>query len=93
MGTLKGSAAAVNMLGITGILVGLVMLVSMAAGTEAAVALLGPLIFLLFGVSVLGYNALALPRWAAEREEQMEYIAGRAQALIGPAAEEQDPGA
>jgi hypothetical protein len=33
------------------------------------------------------------PRWAAEREEQMEYIAGRAQALIGPAAEEQDPGA
>jgi hypothetical protein len=39
MGTLKGSAAAVNMMEITGILVGLIMLVSMA-GTEAAVALL-----------------------------------------------------
>lgn len=39
------------------------------------------------GAVLLLGNALRLPRWAAEREEQMEYIATRARALIRPGPE------
>ena len=42
------------------------------------------------GVLTLTANRLRLPHWAREREEQMAFIASRAQALIGPEPEE-DP--
>jgi hypothetical protein len=35
------------------------------------------------GAAALGANALRLPRWAEEREEQMERIATRARLLLG----------
>lgn len=75
LGTRKGNAAALNLIGITGILVGLIMLVSMVAGTEAAVALSGPLIFLLFGASASATTHFPFPagprsgrsRWSTSR--------------------------
>jgi len=38
-----------------------------------------------FGAVALGANALRLPGWAMEREEQMEGIAARARVLLGAA--------
>ena len=43
-----------------------------------------PLFFALFGIGAFGANVIGLPRWAKEREQQMEYIASRAKALVGP---------
>ena len=36
------------------------------------------------GVVALVTNIFSLPRWAHEREGQMEYLAGRVQAIMGP---------
>jgi hypothetical protein len=46
--------------------------------------LVNAMIFAAMGAAALGFNALRLPRWALEREQQMEYLAARARALIGP---------
>jgi hypothetical protein len=40
------------------------------------------MMFAVMGAVALGANAVRLPPWAREREEQMERIAVRAQALI-----------
>lgn len=84
MGTSKGDALPLDALGIAGLLAGLIILIPLILAGELASVVVGPLIFLVFGAAALGYNALRLPRWAAEREEQMEYIAARAGALLGP---------
>jgi hypothetical protein len=49
-----------------------------------------PLFFSAMGVVALTYNALRLPRWALEREEQMDYIAGRVRSLISTEPEAAD---
>ena len=46
------------------------------------------LILAVIGGAPLGFNALRLPSWAAEREEQMSQVAARARALLGAAPEE-----
>jgi hypothetical protein len=48
-----------------------------AVGDLAAALMLGGM-----GAGTFAYNALRLPRWAREREEQMEYIIERTRALI-----------
>ncbi|HEU0015412.1 MAG TPA: hypothetical protein VFQ45_17110 [Longimicrobium sp.] len=87
LGTTKGNAATLNGVGLFAILAGLVMLaLQLATGdalapTGAADALIALFVALL-GAGALGANALRLPGWAHEREQQMEYIAARAQALL-----------
>ncbi|HEX6049195.1 MAG TPA: hypothetical protein VFZ21_08000 [Gemmatimonadaceae bacterium] len=88
LGTLKGDGVALNRLGAGGLGMGLLVAIAPllgGAGAELAGALwLGGM-----GAGVVAYNALRLPRWAREREEQMDYIAERVRALVGPGAEVQ----
>ena len=83
LGTRKGNATEVNMMGIAGILVGLIMTTVVVVTGHPAEDLILPVVFGAMGAAALASNVLRLPRWAGEREEQMEYIAARAQALIG----------
>jgi len=81
LGTTKGNAVALGGLGIAALLVGLVMAVFLFATGEAGDAILFAVIAAL-GAAATGANALRLPGWAREREEQMEHIAARARTLI-----------
>ncbi|GMR12854.1 MAG: hypothetical protein BMS9Abin29_1048 [Gemmatimonadota bacterium] len=87
LGTLKGNAPWTNMLGVAGMGVALVMLVVLLLTGNLtgnlADALVLPVIFGAGGVTTVVSNLLRLPRWARQRQDQMEYIATRAQALIG----------
>jgi hypothetical protein len=85
LGTTKGDAVSMGWLGIGGLLAGLVMFVFALLFGEGADGVEAALLFAAMGIFVLAVNALRLPRWAQEREEQMEYIATRARALIRPA--------
>lgn len=85
MGTLKGSAMAMNTLGAMGLVFALIMLVVMlVTGQLPEEGFFIPVLFGALGGAALAAGAVGLPRWAREREEQMEYIAARARALIGP---------
>lgn len=81
LGTLKGNASALNVTGaalvVTALFMVIMPFISGGSAEVATSALLGAM-----GAGAIGFNALRLPRWAREREEQMEYIAARAQALI-----------
>jgi hypothetical protein len=72
-------------MGVAGMAVGLVMLVVLFLQGALAQELFLPMLFALMGAAALASNAVRLPGWAQEREQQMEYIAARAQALIRPA--------
>jgi hypothetical protein len=82
LGTVKGDGLALNRMGGFGVAMGLVVgLVPLLSGGPAttipsAVALGG------VGVGALVFNALRLPRWAREREQQMRDVAERTRALI-----------
>jgi hypothetical protein len=60
-----------------------VMLISLALAGTLPESLFLPLMLMAMGGGALGYNAVRLPGWAAEREEQMERVAARAVALLG----------
>lgn len=83
--TLKGNALALNRMGILGILLGWIMLVVLVLTGEMASELVVPAMIGAMGVAALATNAVRLPGWAQEREQQMEHIAARAQALLRPA--------
>jgi hypothetical protein len=58
-------------------------LIALFVGEELGrAALVIPALMAVFGSGTLASNVLRLPRWAREREEQMEYIAGRVEALL-----------
>lgn len=83
MGTVKGDGIALGRMGIFGMVMALVMLAffllaSGGLGEGAGMVLL----FAAMGAAALGANAVRLPQWAGEREEQMEHIATRARTLI-----------
>lgn len=88
LGTRKGDAMALNRMGVAGMLMGLVMLLVLFLQGSLAQELFVPALLALGGAAALTSNALRLPGWAQEREQQMEYIAARAQALIRPAPED-----
>ena len=83
LGTLKGNASVMNVVGLAGMGMGMVMFVALVLTGSLADDLLGPVVFGAMGAATFISNLLRLPRWARRREEQMEYIAARAQALIG----------
>jgi hypothetical protein len=82
LGTLKGNSVALGRLGIAGLVVGLLMLAVLLLTGAPTDDLEMAALFALMGAAALAINALRLPRWAHEREEQMEYIAARARTLI-----------
>ncbi|HEX2076246.1 MAG TPA: hypothetical protein VHG08_01005 [Longimicrobium sp.] len=84
LGTLNGNAVAIGRMGIAALLAGLVIVVSLLLTGDAEEALASALFFAAVSVFLLGMNGLNVPRWAREREEQMEYIAARALTLIRP---------
>jgi hypothetical protein len=83
LGTLKGDALAMNRLGGLGVVMALLMSIVFVARGELSGDLAVPLLMGMMGASAFAANMLRLPRWAREREEQMDYIAERARALIG----------
>jgi hypothetical protein len=83
--TRKGNAAAANSLGITWLLVGLVMAVGGFVSGDPLDRAFLPTLFISLGLAAFAFNILRLPRWAAEREQQIEYITSRARSLIPPA--------
>jgi hypothetical protein len=82
LGTTNANGLGASQMGIGALIAALALLVFFflsgqldeGAGTAALVALMG--------LVALGANALRLPRWADEREAQMEHIAARARTLI-----------
>ena len=83
LGTLKGTAPMTNMMGVAGMGVGMVLFGALLFTGNLADGLVGPVVFGAMGVAAIVSNRLRLPRGARQRQEQMEYIAARAQALIG----------
>ncbi|HEX5725709.1 MAG TPA: hypothetical protein VFX98_09615 [Longimicrobiaceae bacterium] len=90
LGTTKGDGAALNRVGIAGVVAALVwlMVLFVAGGLPEGVFL--PLVFFVMGGGALAFNALRLPPWALEREAQMARVAARAQALLGAAPEPEE---
>ena len=91
LGTLKGDALAMNRMGVGGAIMGLAaflapMLRGDPTGDVGAAVLLGGM-----AAGTFAFNALRLPRWAREREEQMEYIAERARGLVSAETLGSDP--
>lgn len=87
LGTTKGDAVPFNRLGAMSLVVALVSFVLLFLAGELPAESMIPLIFAAMGSGALAYNALRLPSWALEREEQMELVAGRARVLLGAAPE------
>ena len=84
IGTVKGDAQTMNMVGGGALLMALFLL--LVTFMRADMDLAGPLVTALMGSATLAFNAVRLPQWAREREAQMEHVAGRARALLsGPA--------
>jgi hypothetical protein len=77
-----GRAAAVEAAGIAGLLLAVPLFAVTLITGGVGENLVGSVMMGSAGASALAYNALRLPPWARERERQMEYIAGRASALI-----------
>ena len=82
LGTTKGDAVTLLVLGAGGTVVGLVMLLFMVLAGEFSGDLMAALTLTLSGGGALGYSALRLPAWADEREHQMAHIAERVRALV-----------
>lgn len=88
LGTYKGNATEIATSGLVGLLMGLFLFVVMAIKGKTGAEFIIPALFMLAGGGTLAANLLRLPRWADERERQMEHIAGRARALLeGPPPE------
>ncbi|HEU0301975.1 MAG TPA: hypothetical protein VFR37_21145 [Longimicrobium sp.] len=87
LGTLNGNAVGIGRMGAAALLGGLVLVITLLLSGEGGDALATAVFFAAMAVFLLGMNAVRLPRWAQEREEQMEHIATRALTLIRPAPE------
>lgn len=81
LGTLKADGFAMNRVGLAAIAMSLV--VAFAVGGSAD-AIPGILAIGSMGAGAFAFNALRLPRWARLRERQMQEVAERTLALLGP---------
>ncbi|MGK7312483.1 MAG: hypothetical protein ACN0LA_09610 [Candidatus Longimicrobiales bacterium M2_2A_002] len=85
--TTKGTAVTATRIG-AGLLALAVVLMLVMVLTGAGGDLFAPIFLGGLGLAALGSNALVLPSWASRREEQMDYIAARARALMAPDRED-----
>lgn len=83
MGSRKGNTIARMTVGTAGVVGGLALIVLFLGEQLGRAAFPLPTLMTLAGMLMVGSTVLSQPRWAREREEQMAYIAGRVQALIG----------
>lgn len=81
LGTLKGDAAGVNALGATGMAAGAVVLGVAAFSGGTLDAIFGPAILAVSGASAIAANLIRLPRWANQRQRQMEHIVTKVRAM------------
>jgi hypothetical protein len=93
LGTVKGNARVLNLLGATGIatttmVMGAMLTTGGATGTLAVPWMLGAA-----GVGAIVANLVRLPRWARERARQMEHVAEQARAIVADAPAAAEPGA
>lgn len=89
LGTHKDAAKALSAIGAVGFTMGLLLLVTSGldeATFRGILSTLIPAVMAFVGGGVVAGNSLRLRQWADKREQQMEYIAGRARALIGAPA-------
>jgi hypothetical protein len=63
----------------------LMILLVLLGKEDAGMRFVVPVFFALGGAGMIGGTRIALPRWADEREAQMEHITTRARALLDPA--------
>lgn len=84
LGTTKRDGVNAANMGVFGIVAGLLMGAFLVLAGEGIGDGSMAMLFAMFGIAVLAFNALRLPRWAREREEQMEHIEARARAIIRP---------
>ena len=89
--THKGGAKLVTVLGLAALAVGLIMLMLIVMGTSPVAIELSMLLAMGMGGTALASNALTLPRWARQREGQLEYIADRARALLNNRSSSKGP--
>jgi hypothetical protein len=87
MGTTKGDAAPLNRLAATSLAMAVLTFVVLFLAGELPGDFGISLIFAVLGAATLGFNALRLPAWARNREEQMEAVSARAVVLLGAAPE------
>jgi hypothetical protein len=81
LGTLNANGLAAARVGIGGLVAALFILVLLLLRGELEEPAMAAM-FAAIGLLALGANAIRLPRWADEREGQMEYIATRARTLL-----------
>jgi hypothetical protein len=87
--THKGGALALNTMGVAGLAMGLILLTMFLTAGPSPVSLeLVMMLLVGMGGGALATNIVRLPRWAREREGQMEYIASRSGALLGEPPED-----
>jgi hypothetical protein len=91
LGTIKGNATSLNAVGAAGLAMGVASLVALGVSGGLADGIVGPLALGAMGGVALASNWIRLPRWARERERQMEYVARRAKELIDPRDGPTDP--
>jgi hypothetical protein len=78
LGTTKGDAAALNALGAAGVATGaFALLASVMTG-----GVFVPLMIGASGAAAFLVNGLRLPRWARQRERQMEFIAAKIETIM-----------
>lgn len=85
LGTWKEQAVIMSRMGLGMLGLALIVLVAtVVAGGGAGEAFFAPLVLGAIGAGLLGSSVLPLPRWARVRRQQMDHVAGRALALLGP---------
>lgn len=81
MGTVKGDAAGVNAFGAILLATGATALASLGISGELQGGLLVPALLGSAGSGAFLANLLRLPRWARQRERQMDHVAARVRAI------------
>jgi hypothetical protein len=90
LGTVKREALAVNSMGAAGVIIGLATSASLMFSGEPLTS--GLFLMVGLGGGAFLFNALRLPRWARQRESQMQHIIGRTHLIMGrEGGEEGDP--
>lgn len=82
LGTVKGDAAPLNVLGAMGVVTGAFTYAALLSSGGLADAFFVPWMIGAAGIAAVVGNAFRLPRWASRREAQMRQVAAKAEAMI-----------
>jgi hypothetical protein len=82
LGTVKGDATGLNAIGVTALLAGIATFGSLLMSGEPGQAMFVSSLFGAAGAGTLIANAVRLPRWARQRQDQMAHIAQRAAQIV-----------